>query len=164
MQVIIDTNVLLVANNIAPQASEDCILETSHFLTQIKTNGLIVIDDDWLILSEYKHKLNPSGQKLGVGDEFLLWLLRNYTNPQRCRQIKITPINGSFAEFPDAPSLVNFDRSDHKFVAVAIADPKHPPIYNAVDSDWSLPRVTEALATYGVQIVELCPDSLSKAS
>jgi hypothetical protein len=43
-------------------------------------------------------------------------------------------------------------------VAVALTHPDHPPIYNAVDSDWQIHQ--QALEKHGIQIEFLCPDCL----
>ncbi len=155
MLAVIDTNVLIVANHKeSPQASPDCILSCSHYLQLMTTQGTIVIDDQWHILKEYQHKVSPTGQP-GIGDAFLKWVLTNQANPKRCHSVKITDRGeGNFAEFPDDPELGDFDRSDRKFVAVAIVHPHHPPIYNAVDTDW-LP-VQAALRRYGITVEFLC--------
>ena len=159
LEALVDTNVALVANRKADQASPQCVIAATRFLTDLQTKGRIVIDNAWLILNEYKHKLNPTGQP-GVGDAFLRWVLTNQRNPKHCRQITITTLDEKhFAEFPhDDPVLADFDPSDRKFVAVAIADAMHPPIYNAVDSDWSKPGIATALARYDVRVEQLCPD------
>ncbi|MFD3166806.1 hypothetical protein [Herpetosiphon sp. NSE202] len=159
LEALVDTNVALVANRAASHASPQCVIAATRFLLQLQTDGMIVIDSAWQILNEYKHKLNPTGQP-GVGDAFLRWVITNQRNPKHCRQIAITPLGDKqFAEFPHAdPALANFDPSDRKFVAVAITDPQHPPIYNAVDSDWGKAGIAEALAQYAVRIEQLCPD------
>ena len=58
--------------------------------------------------------------------------------------------------FPEAEDVATFDRSDRKFVAVALVHGGQPPIYNAVDSDWS--EHAQALARHGVRVEELCLD------
>ncbi|MEB3338149.1 MAG: hypothetical protein VKJ46_11845 [Leptolyngbyaceae bacterium] len=121
----------------------------------VQKTDTLVLDNLWLIIGEYKKKVSPSGQP-GVGDAFLKWVLTNRSNPQRCEQVSITQISeNEFAEFPKSEALEKFDRSDRKFVAVALAHPHHPPITNAVDSDWR--DFQDALAEYGVQIEFLCP-------
>jgi hypothetical protein len=66
-----------------------------------------------------------------------------------------------FAEFPDDDALRGFDVSDQKFVAVALASNEHPPILNAVDSDWW--NYGPALARHDVVVENLCPDHRSTA-
>ena len=163
MKVIIDTNVLIAANGRdCPQVTPKCQLRTGQYLKDIQTKGSIVIDSidsKWLILTEYKNKVNQTGQP-GIGDRFLKWVLTNLKNPQRCQQVKIHPSeDNSFEEFPDVPQLEKFDRSDRKFVAVALTASDHPPIVNAADSDWA--EFYEALTQCGVNIEFLCPDVIA---
>jgi hypothetical protein len=61
-------------------------------------------------------------------------------------------------QFPNDERLVGFDRSDHKFVAVALAHPERPPILNAVDADWWYYR--EELARHGIRVEFLCPNAM----
>ncbi|MBD2075497.1 hypothetical protein H6F86_16660 [Phormidium sp. FACHB-592] len=155
MHVIVDTNVLIVANREASQATFQCVINCVQKLQQIQRGQILVIDDNWQILNEYKNKVSPSGQP-GVGDAFLRWVLTNLRNPDRCEQVTITQLfKSEFAEFPADPSLEKFDLSDRKFVAVALAHPAHPPITNAVDSDWYI--FQSALEANGLQIDFLCP-------
>lgn len=162
MLVVVDTNVAVVANGKSEQASAGCV---SKCLLQLKRiineKDRIVIDDQWFIIREYMTNLRSSGEP-GLGDEFLKWVLTNQTNPRLCSQVHLTPINGSdsdFEEFPPAPDLQHFDRSDRKFVVVALVHPKHPTVLQAVDSDWWNAR--EALKRNGVRIKFLCPDDIS---
>ena len=125
-------------------------------LEGIKATGKIVLDDGYLILSEYRAQLRSEGQP-GEGDAFLKWVLTNQANPQKCDQVHVNPTEdgNSFAEFPDVPELRAFDRSDRKFVAAARAHPDSPPILNAVDTDWWVSRA--ALERHGVHVEFLCP-------
>jgi hypothetical protein len=139
MIVIMDTNVPLVANENAAQASPDCILSCIKWIRHITSDqDLIALDDGWRIIKEYQNELRSEGEP-GIGDAFLKWVLTNVENPRRCHKVAITQKNNSeddFQEFPDDPALKDFDRSDRKFVAVAIKHPKHPKILNAWDTDW----------------------------
>lgn len=160
---IIDTNVLIVANgrNLAADISPQCRLACAQLLNRIRQTGAIAIDTNWQILSEYSRKVHPSGQP-GIGDAFLKWILTNQNNPQRCDRIPITSDpacsdGNNYLEFPnDDPTLTHFDRSDRKFVAVAIAHPEHPPIHNATDSDWWIHR--DRLTAHGLQLEFVCRD------
>ena len=153
---VVDTNVPIVANGKSAQASGDCVLKCAKKLREIEQKHIIVLDDIWLIIKEYKNELSPTGQP-GVGDAFLKWVLTNRANPKRCEMVKITPTaKGSFQEFPENTDLVKFDKSDQKFVAVALTHPAKPPILNAVDSDWKDFQI--ALNSIGITIIFLCPD------
>lgn len=166
-RVVIDTNVPIVANQrLSPQASAQCVITCTRIIEEIieevETDYILVIDDGWHILREYMNKLDPSGQS-GVGDAFLKWVLTNQANPQRCERVHLTlranrQDDNEFVEFPDDPALATFDRSDRKFVAVALTHPEKPPILNATDRDWWLHR--ETLGKYGVQVEFLCPEMM----
>jgi hypothetical protein len=159
MPVVVDTNVLIAANGRnCPQATPECSLVCVRQLQDIKQQDVLVIDDAWHIIGEYKRQVNQSGQP-GVGDAFLKWVLTNHKNPARCHPVSITPTaEGSFKEFPSSPDLKGFDPSDHKFVATVLTHPETPPVLNAVDSDWK--QFGQALASAGVTVQQLCPETL----
>lgn len=158
---IVDTNVPVVANGRSDQVSIECVLACAQQLQQITQQGRLILDNQWHILREYMRHLSPSGQP-GVGDAFLKWVFNNMANPARIEMVFITPANPDdpdgtdFQEFPDNPVLANFDPSDRKFVAVCVAHPQHPPIFNATDRDWWDFR--HALSDHGVQVRFLCKE------
>lgn len=156
---VIDTNVLIVANKGAEQASIDCTTRCIEALEEARQQ-VVVIDDAFLIFGEYQSEVSPTGQP-GPGDAFLLWLLRNWANPKRCETVTLTPNDlGSFVEYPDDPDLANFDLSDHKFVAAANVSVNTVEVLYSVDSDWWKHR--EAFHRNGISIRLLCPDQVSK--
>jgi hypothetical protein len=165
-KIFIDSNVPKTSNRTdTPQAGLDCVsacVELIKNLVDDKKASVLVIDDGWRILNEYKGQLRSSGQR-DVGGAFLKWALTNWANPERCERVTITPTEGErgFYEFPDAPGLAGFDPSDRKFVAVALAHPEHPPIANATDSDWWHYR--RPLAECGVTVDFLCPELMTEA-
>lgn len=152
---VLDTNVPLVANGGSPQAPLDCTEACVEALLRIREEKRLLLDEGGLILDEYRRNLSPSGQP-GAGDAFFKWVWDNQANLEVCRQVGITPTaDGSFLEFPADPALNAFDRSDRKFVAVALTADGGPPIWNAVDTDWWLFR--EPLENNGIRIEFLCP-------
>ena len=157
MKVIVDTNVPLVANGKADQASEDCVETCIDRLMEITAGNLkLVLDDQRRIIEEYWNKLNPGGFP-GVGDAFLKWVEINWANPQQCDLVSIMPIDDSetnFQEFPTDPALADFDPDDRKFIAVALAHAEKPPILQAVDSAWWTYRDT--LRQNGVTVEFIC--------
>lgn len=160
MYQIVDTNVLLVASKKAPQASETCELSCEKHLQNLMQSGVLVIDNQWLIIKEYMHKNSQSGQP-NAGDKFLKWVLLNHTNPNRCEKVAITQIaENDFVEFPRSPDLEKFDPSDRKFVAVALTHHSKPAIANAVDSDWR--NYENELKEHGVSLNFLCPELTTK--
>lgn len=156
---VIDTNVLVAANRDSPQASDACIEACSGKLLDVREHGIVVIDDQWRILSEYENNVATEGQ-LREGSIFLKWLLRNHRNRSKCHWIPIEmDAEREFREFPDEPALAGFDRADRKFVAVALTHPRHPSILNALDwkSWW---QYRHELAPHGIHIDFLCPDAM----
>ncbi|MCX6049687.1 MAG: hypothetical protein NT075_31695 [Chloroflexi bacterium] len=145
-----------------PHASPACILACAQILGEIQQQHIVVIDDGWRVLNEYKRKINPNGQP-GVGDRFLHWVLINLSNRERCETVTLTPLVNSddgndLAEFPQDRELINFDRADRKFVALALTHPEKPPILNATDTDWWHHRAI--LEKHGVLLRFLCPDAM----
>jgi len=130
---VVDTNVLIVANDDADHASPDCVAASVRALERIRRGGRIVIDDGFEILAEYQRKVSPTGQP-GLGDAFLKWVFVNQANPDRCERVPISSDEArGYAEFPDDHALAAFDRSDRKFVAVALASRHRPPVLVALD-------------------------------
>ena len=157
--VVMDTNVAVVANGKAPQAGGKCVETCITTLVEIRDRHRVLLDEQGLILDEYRRRLSPSGQP-GPGDAFFKWLWDNQGHLDHCRQVAITPMDGGFEEFPDDPDLARFDPADRKFVAVATASEERPPILNASDTDWWDHRI--ALNRHGVEIRFLCPELMER--
>ena len=166
--VILDTNVIVIANGMSPQASCDCVRRCRERLDQIlKGSEKIVLDYEQQILREYRRNLKEGGRlQRRRGDLFLQWLKQNQWNPEKCSLIHITSLAGNgndFAEFPNADeSLRNFHKKDRKFIAGALAHQRDigetPTILLAIDRGW-LP-FTAALATHGVKVDPICEEDL----
>jgi hypothetical protein len=152
---VIDTNVLIVANNRESEhASPECVIACVRWLQSFEKSRILVIDKKWLIINEYKKKVNQSGQP-SVGDAFLKWILINRNNPLRCQQVSITQTSEhEFEEFPKSESLKKFDPSDRKFVAVALTHSQNPAIAVGIDRGWN--KHKEALTQHGVDVEFLC--------
>ena len=159
-EVVLDTNVAVVSNGDTEQASLDCVDNCNKALTRIKESQILILDDLGLILNEYRRNLNPSRQH-GLGHALFIWIWDNQDNERHCRKVKVTPNDErGFDEFPDDPRLLNFDRDDRKFVAVAIASGSAPKILNASDTDWRIHR--QELERHGVEIEFICPDLMER--
>ena len=157
---VVDTNVLVTANRRAPQAGTKCVLACISALRQVR-EGLVLLDGGDRIGREYRRNASLSGQP-GTGDAFCKWVWDHQAKPDHCRMVRITPKPedpDDFEEFPNDPGLRDFDRSDRKWVAVALASDLAPRILNATDTDWWHHR--EALGRCGVHVVFLCPDLMT---
>jgi hypothetical protein len=152
--VVVDTNVILVANRQHGAVSEACITACELRLYDIVQRGRVAIDNEYLILAEYQRKTAPHVGKR-AGDTFVKWLLRNNANQKRCDQVALeVHVERGFESFPEDSSLRNFDPPDRKFVAVAAAHLDKPPILQAADSKWV--DWAPALTVHGVKVDFLC--------
>lgn len=157
---VIDTNVILVANEMHPDVSPECVMECVGRLNELRNSGVLVLDDMYLILSEYQNKTTPRKGK-GVGDVFVKWALSMLGRPDKVHLVKITD-NGleQYAEFP-APDLeADFDPPDRKFAAVSNAHPNRAPIWQAADCKWI--DWWPALHAKGVRVEFLCGDDVCR--
>lgn len=156
---IIDTNVLLAANEQHPGISPGCVIACVTALSDVRTKGIVVIDDGYQILDEYGRKTSPNtGNR--VGDAFLKWLLQNTGNPLHVEQVSINPHEDrGYVEFPNDPELADFDPDDRKFVAVAASHASHPPILQGTDSMWL--TWSENLSACGISVEFLCPSDIA---
>lgn len=158
--VVIDTNVILVANQAHQDVSPECVMACVERLENIMKGHTVVIDDAYRIINEYQNKTRPSRGK-GPGDAFIKWLLRNSNNARHCEQVPLTESDeNEFAEFPTHPELKNFDPPDRKFAAVAYAHAKKPPILQAADCKWV--EWTNALGKAGIFVDFICKDDICR--
>lgn len=160
MKAVIDTNVLLVANQQHANVSADCVIQCVNRLRQMQQGGVVVIDDGYRILGEYMNKTQLNPPK-GAGDVFLKWLLREAGNPVRVEQVLLTEnTSDCFSEFPDPVLELKFDAADRKFAAVAHAHPDKPPVWQAADCKWI--DWWPALLATEVVVEFLCPDDVCR--
>lgn len=167
--VIIDTNVLVVANGrtAAPQATQECVIRCQARLAQIlRGSEKILLDDKKRIIQEYKNNLNQKGR--GYGDRFWQELVRRMYryggNQEKVITVPLTSLAGNgtdFEEFPsDDTSLRDFHKKDRKFVAVAIGyqrdSGQEAPILKAEDSGWE--EFRDALGAYGIRVESICEE------
>lgn len=159
-EVVIDTNVLLVANGAHAGVSDACVQACVEGLLDAQGRLTVVLDDSYRIVMEYQNKLQPSGGK-GVGDAFLKWLMQQLANPEKVSQVSLDEIaEYRFREFP-APAIEDsFDPSDRKFAAVANAHLARPPIWQAADCKWL--QWWTALSDVGITTRFLCPDDVCR--
>lgn len=159
-EVVIDTNVLLVASQRHDGVSLQCVQACVKRLLQVQRSEQVVIDDAFRILREYQNKLDARKGK-SVGEAFLKWLLQNQANPKRVCRVALTErAPDDYAEFPDPALASAFDPPDRKFVAVAHAHPGKPPVLQATDSKWL--RWQAPLQSYGIRVEFLCRQDICR--
>lgn len=155
--VVVETNVIAVANELAEQAGPSCVLACLDALDDARRR-VIVLDAGNLCFDEYFRYASRSGQPKS-GDAFARWLWENqYTS--RCERVAITPkaadTQHDFLEYPEDPELADFDPADRKFVAIAKASGHQPTVINAADSDWWNHR--SPLARNGIIVEFICSE------
>ena len=159
--VIVDTNVIVIANDADDDDRKDCRERCQDRLMRIRSHGeKVVVDDRWRIFGEYERNVNPNIKK-GIGDIFVKRVLQNLGNPNICITVPITPLDENetdFEEFPTDNALSDFDQDDRKFIAVAVAYEKihqqKAVLLQAVDSQWY--GLREALVKNGLEIEFIC--------
>lgn len=154
---VIDTNVAIVANGrCTPQADIRCQLHCVERIISAIKQETIAIDSSGLILDEYKKRLNFSGAP-GVGDKFFKHVFDNQYLNKGVQRFRITPINDESRSFSELPTNC-FDRSDRKFLAVAVAS--NAVVLNATDSGWA--QHSKLMVKVGVSVEELCPQVIER--
>ena len=149
---VVDTNVAIVANGGPPvNADTRCQLTCVERLEQLVDNEIVAIDDLGLILEEYANHLSWAGTP-GVGDAFFKYLVDNQWMNDRIQRVNVTPSDDEGRGFDELPNNA-FDRSDRKFLAVAVVTPA--VVLNATDGDWG--EHAELMEEVGVHIDQLCP-------
>lgn len=153
-EVVIDTNVLLVAEGMHPDVSADCVRECVAGLEAIRRSGTVVLDDGYRVLREYQNKLSANRGKR-VGATFLKWLMQNQRT-SRVEYVALTEqAENCFKEFPVAALQTSFDAADRKFPAIANAHAAKPAVLQAADCKWL--DWWPALAAANVNVAFLCP-------
>lgn len=161
MRSVIDTNVLLVANDQHQDASVDCVACCVESIARLSRSGTVVIDDGWRILSEYQHKLDSHRRQPGPGDAFLKWMLQRRANPRYVVEVSVTEAGQDwFVEFPDEDLQRDFDPPDRKFIAVAAADAGNPQVVQAADCKWL--GWWRRLAERGIETQFICPEDVQR--
>lgn len=149
--VIIDTNVMIVANHQNPDVAIDCVEACILFLIKAKADHVVLLDGGDEIRAEYANALRTR-RPYELGAQFLIHIYQQQRNPERVRIVDLdkTP-SGEFVDFPNV-QLSAFDPSDRKFAA--LARKTGTPVTNAIDSDWANNLAT--LNANGIAVHFLC--------
>jgi len=152
-QVILDTNVGLVAMGAFEADGGKPTAKLKAWCTDevakiMRKELRLVVDAEREIVNEYLHKM----PHFPLGDQFILWLSQNMWRNQDTTvdRVSITKTKDSYAEFPSDPRLDEFDLSDRKFVAVAVANEGQAAILEATDGKWW--KWARPLGGYGVRV------------
>lgn len=155
-RIVVDTNVLIVANGRSTHADEECQLSCIKAIIDIEESRIVVLDSHDLIFDEYKNHFDFSGEP-GVGDRFFKYIFNHRYSTDRVLHVPITKAFDGEREFKELPPN-SLDRSDQKFLATAVV--ADATILNAVDNDWHTHHAL--IQDLGVLVSELCPQHLSR--
>jgi len=151
-EVIVDTNVAVVANRQNPNVSDQCVGACIGFLIEVQNKKIILIDTADDIRNEYAAAL-AMRRPYELGAQFLLYVLQNQFNPKHVKRVELEKDQlGEFLDFPSTPELRTFDKSDRKFAA--LAKKTGSAVTNAVDSDWA--DHIAALNANGIEVDFIC--------
>ena len=159
---VVDTNVAVVANGRNTTADAHCRLACVNELRSVAAGAVVAIDDGTTedkrsaIMKEYARRLNFSGAP-GAGDVFFKYVFDNQYRASRVRRVPVTPSENDRHGFDELPEN-DFDRSDRKFLAVAVV--ARATVLNATDSDWD--EHASLMEELGVEIHQLCPQHARK--
>ena len=157
--VVVDTNVAVVANYQTEQASEMCIESCIDALQSFRNEACFLLDDRRLDPRGISKALEVLGSA-GSGRRFFQVVMgqpgKRSALPEGSDN---APRRPWFRRVPGRPNLAQFDRDDRMFVAVALASGTHPTVMNASDRDWWIYR--KALKRCGVAVTFLCPELMT---
>ncbi len=157
---VVDTNVPLVAKG-GSHMTPNCELVCANFIELfLRGRQILVIDDSYELIGEYIQNISSKGTS-NYANRFLKWLLVNQGNPHRVKQVSINVNINRFNEVANRTLAdISFDRSDQKFVVVALANQCIAPIAQAADSKWI--GWEEVLQELGLQVMFLCKQELAE--
>ncbi|TGQ89976.1 hypothetical protein EN851_20285 [Mesorhizobium sp. M8A.F.Ca.ET.208.01.1.1] len=151
-EVIIDTNVAVIANRQNSNVITSCVDACVVFLAAARNNHVILIDAGDEIRAEYAGALKMR-RPYELGAQFLIYVLQQQHNPDRVKRVQLDKTaGGAFSDFPTAVELATFDQSDRKFAALSAKT--KVAVTNATDSDWS--DHAAALGANGIVVDFLC--------
>jgi hypothetical protein len=134
--IVIDTNVLAIAEGLHAGASETCIAACTNVVLQIERGSPLLVDDADEIFAEYLGTLCSSGYS-GLVSKLIVKLYRERRGSPRSVPVSITPSAAAPKAYDEVPDdLADFDRDDQKFIAVAATTGGYSPIVAGLDREW----------------------------
>lgn len=150
MRAVVDTNVLIAANQRNTHATVQVAARAAGVLLEIQQGQHILLEDTaQMILEEYKRYCNFNGQP-GVADRFFMWFIKSRYVATAVSQVDVGGPRDVTGHLPNY--LQAFDKSDHKWVAVYLKG-NGEVIFNSLDSDWS--EHADNMLRAGINVCEL---------
>jgi hypothetical protein len=159
--VVVDTNVLAVAEGLHTAASDECRASCIRLANKIHAGLPVAVDSTdsgEAILREYLSTLKKS-KTSGVGRKRAIHLWSRRHDGTVCRRVDITRDGDSGESFEEVlDNLKDFDNDDHKWIAVALIEETKPQIFQALDGEWW--RRRKDFVEAGVDVQFLCVTDL----
>ena len=153
---VVDINVAIVANGGGTRADGHCRLDCVERLQRVVVQGVVAVDDTGFILEEYERHLCRAGMP-DVGDAFFKHLVNHLHTGSQVHRVTVTLSDDDRRGFEELHEN-DFDRSDRKFLAVAVV--ANAVVLNATDSDWA--EHEALMETLEVKVDQLCPQHALK--
>lgn len=135
---VIDANVMLLAGTRIADVPDDqinCWRKCIDFIHEVcYLQAVIVVDDGWEILGEYRDIKTIQGYP-NYSDNFFRYVMTDQSR-HLCFIHLVKNGEYEFASYPDSEELRRFDPPDRKYIAVSYNHEEHPPIVEAADSKW----------------------------
>lgn len=151
-KVVIDTNVLVVANGRQTTVGDRCQLACIEALIEARDQQVVCVDVLDRIMTEYSPYANYSGSP-GVGDLFFRYVFDNQHVGSRVQRVAIDPIDDESRGYDQLPQNA-LKAGDRAILAVAVA--ADAQVVNATDSDWH--EQDALMKGLKVPVVQLCPE------
>ena len=155
---VVDTNVAIAANGRDTHADLRCQRASIDWLEYLAAQGVVAVDEAGEILDEYSGYLRHSGGP-GMGDAFCRHLFNNLHQVGRVHRVQVTRSDDDRRGFEELP-VNHFDRSDRKFLAVAVV--AKAVVLNATDSDWA--EHNALMKKLDVKVDQICPQHSSRGA
>jgi len=159
--VVVDTNVLAVAEGIHSGATDECRAACVKLAKNIQAGLTLAVDSSVsgeMILREYLTTLKGA-KSSGVGSKLAVYLWHRRHDSKVRRRVDITRCGDSSETFEEVPThLTDFDNDDHKWITVASAEGSKPQIFQALDAEWW--RRRKDFAAAGLDVQFLCVGDL----
>jgi hypothetical protein len=151
-RIVLDTNVLAVAEGMHEGASDLSRAACLAIVRQVKEGLVLTVDQDDEIVTEYM-KVLSNALTDGLGKLVARKIHRLRKGGEVCHMVPLTPTDPPPASFEEVPAaLRDFDEDDHMFIGVAAVD--GAPIVLGLDGEWWA-RQSDFVAS-GINLRFLC--------
>jgi hypothetical protein len=133
--VVVDTNVLAVADGLSPGASARCVDACLQVVVQLEGGVPLLVDEGDEIFVEYLGTLSAS-RASGLAAKLVARLYRTRYGGG-CHRVPITRTAAPPPVYDEVPAVLHdFDADDQKFIAVAATTNGASLLFAGIDGEW----------------------------